>query len=372
MVQRVEAAERLLDLVIALSHAQGRMTKQQIRSRVHGYADARSDQSFERMFERDKDVLREMGVPVVTESDPVHEDDVGYRIDTEGYALPPVTFTPEEIGVLSLAAELWQDARLRPWARRGLTKLRAVGPSAEPDAHAGLALRVRGPEEAFSPLLTAIDQRRPVRFVYRTARTGQVAERTVDPWRLLNRRRGWYLLGRDHDRGAARIFRLSRIEGRVRPVGSPGAFTVPEDVDAAAMLDQVADDGGTASLAVLPERAAALRVRALPSSTEPASGSAADDGSTSGEGRTPGERSGRSSQSPPGRDTLHVPYQDVETFAEEVATYAETVLVLGPEGLRDAVLRRLRATSRLDGDRADGGRTAALDVGATQGGAGDG
>ncbi|GAA4425241.1 YafY family protein [Georgenia halophila] len=330
MAQRVEAAERLLDLVIALSHTRRWMTKQEIRARVHGYADATSDTSFERMFERDKDLLREMGVPLVVEHDPVHDDDVGYRVDPAGYALPPVSFTPAEVGVLSLAAELWQDATLRSSARRGVTKLRAVGPAPEPGAHAGLALRVRGPEAAFAPILDAVDDRRVVTFTYRAASTGQVTRRTVQPWRLLSSGRGWYLVGHDVDRAAPRAFRLSRIQGRVRATGPRGAFEVPDDVDVAGLVAVASPRPGTARLAVLSGRAAALRARATVA--EPPTESPENEGPLAD------------------RDIVDLPYADAELVAEEIAAYAGSVLVLDPPELRDAVLRRLRAVAALDVD----------------------
>ncbi|MPV38906.1 WYL domain-containing protein [Georgenia subflava] len=310
------------------------MTKQQVRERVNGYTDATSDAAFERMFERDKDLLREMGVPLVVEHDQVHEDDVGYRIDTAGYTLPEVAFTPAEVGVLSLAAELWQDASLRSSARRGMTKLRAVGPAAEPAAHAGLALRVRGPEASFAPLLEAIDTRQVVTFTYRAASTGQLTRRRVEPWRLLSQDRGWYLVGRDVDRAAPRAFRLSRIQGRVRPTGSAEAFDVPVDVDVAALVGGARPVSGTARLAVLPGRAAALRARA---------GSEPDGDDVAG---LPGPLADR--------EIVVVPFYDLEDLAEEIAAYAEAVLVLEPADLRTAVLRRLRAAATLDGSGSDG------------------
>ncbi|MFD1505181.1 helix-turn-helix transcriptional regulator [Georgenia yuyongxinii] len=336
MAQRVEAAERLLDLVIALTHTPRWMSKRQIRERVNGYADAVSDEAFERMFERDKDLLREMGVPIVVEHGVVHEDDVGYRVDTAGYTLPPVAFTPEEAGVLSLAAELWQDASLRAFASRGVTKLRAVGLAPDPGAHAGLALRVRGPEAAFAPLLEAIDARQAVTFTYRAASTGETARRTVQPWRILSRDRGWYLVGLDVDRAAPRAFRLSRITGRVRATGAPGAFTVPADTDVESLLERARPRSGTARLAVLPDRAAALRTRALPGAAgaDPAGKSSAD--------------GPRPAAALTDRDVIEVPYADLEAFSEEVATYAEAVLVLAPAELRAAVLGRLRAVAALD------------------------
>lgn len=315
----MEPAERLLDLVIALTHAPHRMTKQQIRARVHGYESAATPEAFERMFERDKDALRDLGIPLVTETDATHGDDVGYRVDTSGYELPPLDLTPAEVGVLSLAAQLWHDASLRGPASRGLTKLRAVGPSPEPDA-AGLTLRVRAPDASFDALLGAITQRRAVTFTYRAASTGEVRRRRVEPWRIVSRDRGWYVVGRDRDRDAPRAFRLSRIEGAVRPVGPDGAVVVPDDVDAHTLLATALGAGGTARLALRPERAAALRARAT------------------GPAQVVGDR-----------DIVEVGFEDVEPFAEELAGYADAVVVLDPPGLREAVLRRLRAVAALGG-----------------------
>ena len=173
----IDPSERLLDLVIALVNTSGRMTKQQVRSSVAGYQDAVSDEAFERMFERDKDTLRELGVPVLTVTDARHGDDVGYRIDLDAYALPAVQLTPAELGVLSLAGQVWQDASLRADTTRALTKLKAVGegPSAT-DLVAGLAPRVRAGGSAFGPLVEAVQERRAVRFTYRAATTGEVQD----------------------------------------------------------------------------------------------------------------------------------------------------------------------------------------------------
>ncbi|HLS24847.1 MAG TPA: WYL domain-containing protein [Beutenbergiaceae bacterium] len=319
MSARLDAAERLLALVIALSHTPHRMTKAQIRANVAGYADASSDAAFERMFERDKDALRALGVPLTTVTDSTHEDDVGYRIDTSEYALPAVDFTPAEIGVLSLAAEVWQDSSLAAQARRGLTKLRATTPHAQ-DLEPATALRVRGPGDVFETLLEAIMARQPVRFDYRAASTGSTARRTVEPWRLYAKDRGWYLVGFDRDRQAERHFRLSRIIGRARRTGEAGEVALPEGMPpttAAAHRTRV-------RLAVLPGRAAALRARAV---GEPAHDTAANGG--------------------PRRDIVELDTADPDLLAEEIAGYGAAVVVLHPPEVRDNVLRRLHAVAEL-------------------------
>lgn len=319
MNTRVDPAERLLDLVIALSHTTRRMTKAQIRASVHGYEQAASDEAFERMFERDKVALRAIGVPIVTQVDDAHADDVGYRIDAAGYELPAIDLTAQEAGLLALAAQVWQDAELASAARSAITKLRAVGPAPDAGGQVGLTLRVRPPETSFAPLLSAIQQRRAVRFRYRAAGSGREQEREVEPWRLLCQDRAWYLRGHDRARGAERSFRLARITSRVRAVGSADAYSIPAaDADSGAY--EVADRTALARLALRPERAAALRARAV--------------GIVDASGH---------------RDIVTVPVADVETLAEELAGYADAVLVLDPAVLRDAVLRRLRAAAALDG-----------------------
>ncbi|MBD7980557.1 MULTISPECIES: helix-turn-helix transcriptional regulator [Oerskovia] len=325
--QPVNPATRLLNLVIALVNTSVSMTKQQIRTSVAGYADAPSPEAFERMFERDKDSLRDLGIPIVTVDAGGHSDDVGYRIDQDAYALPAVDLTPAEFGVLSLAAQFWQDKTLRTDISRALTKLRAAGAGEiANDAVAGLAPRVRAVGDAYGPLLDAIEALRVVSFTYRAASTGEVRTRTVEPWRIAARRGGWYLLGFDRERQAPRAYRLSRIEGRVRLLGRAGAFSIPEGVDVDALLGARAGRELEARLAIGPERAEALRARGR------------SDGDGTGEGAGPRRD---------GRDVVHVPYTNAHTFADEIAGYGDAVVVLSPPELRDAVVRRLRAAARL-------------------------
>ncbi len=339
MPPAIPPAERLLNLVIALVNTPVRMTKEQVRSSVAGYGDARSDDAFERMFERDKDTLRELGVPVLTVTHAGHGDDIGYRIDVAHWSLPPIELTAAEVGVLALAAQVWQDQSLRADSTRALTKLRAVG--AAPEAHdlvAGLAPRVRAGGEAFAPLVDAVQSRQAVRFRYHAATTGEVRERRVEPWKLLARPGGWVLLAFDRDRGAHRSFRLSRIRGPVRALGEPGGFAAPTP-------DQLADasrgwvgDGTErlALLAVTPERAGALRARATP---VPA-GVVLPAGA---------------SQVLAGRDLVAVPYRVAWELADEVLGYGDAVVVLDPPQVRDAVVGMLRTAARLD--RPEGRRT---------------
>src|SRR5262245_11730040 len=118
--------ERLLNLTICLMAGRRPLSKADLRGMIADYRNATSDESFERMFERDKDDLREMGIPLVTElQDAFFEDEVGYRIDPKAYALPEIEVGPDEMAVLTLAARAWQQAALAPAATAALRKLEA-------------------------------------------------------------------------------------------------------------------------------------------------------------------------------------------------------------------------------------------------------
>ena len=353
---RTDPAERLVDLVLALTDRRLRMTKPRVRELVRGYAEAKNDAAFERMFELDKDTLRELGVPVTLDADLLDETDVAYRIDTADWAMPEVRLTPEESAVLALAAEAWHGAEARGGsgarhadlatpARRAVTKLRAVATSVAAPTPTSLAVRLGGPGSDVGPVLDAVAARRPLTFTYVAASTGERTVRHVEPWRVVLHDGGWYVVGHDRDRGAPRAFRLSRIRGRVRADGPDGTVTVPPDVDARGLITRTGGRTGPARVAVLPGRAASLRARALPDGP---GAHTAGDGTASPDGSAP---QGALAD----RDLLTLPDADVEELADTVAAYGDAVLVLDPPALRDAVVRRLESIARLGaGDAGEG------------------
>ncbi|MCR6713349.1 MAG: hypothetical protein NVV57_11960 [Demequina sp.] len=128
-MDRIAPEERLLNLFIALSSTRARLTKQDIRSTVYGYdarmqgEDAKADTAFERMFERDKEDLRRLGVPLQTVVDAAHGADIGYRIDPSAATMEPIDLTAAELAVLSLAVDYWRDAALGTDAKQAVTKV---------------------------------------------------------------------------------------------------------------------------------------------------------------------------------------------------------------------------------------------------------
>jgi predicted DNA-binding transcriptional regulator YafY len=129
------------------------------------------------MFERDKENLRELGIPVVTgRASAWFEDEIGYRIDRDSYALPEIDFTAEEMAVLGLASRVWQQASLAGPAARAWSSCGALGVDTEDGSLVGVEPRVRTTEPAFQPLYAATRDRAEVTFTYRKP-SGEVGER---------------------------------------------------------------------------------------------------------------------------------------------------------------------------------------------------
>ncbi len=212
--------ERLTNLLANLLDARRPLTLEELVELVPGYPSEKA--AYRRQFERDKDTLRGIGIPVQVEPlDTLGGGDVGYRVRPEEYYLPELDLTSDERAALHLAVTA---VRLEGGgAREALFKLGGLeGESAAPLA----ALRT---EPALPALFDAYRTRATVSFDHRGER------RRLDPYGLLFRRGRWYVVGHDHDRGEPRSFRVDRISGDVE-IGPGGAFTAPEGLDPTSLL----------------------------------------------------------------------------------------------------------------------------------------
>ena len=308
--------ERLLNLVICLLATRRFLSVQEIRTAVPGY-DQGAEEAFRRMFERDKDELRELGVPLETGTNSAaHDDEPGYRIARRDYELPEIRLEPDEAAALGLAARLWQSAPLAGATGSALLKLRAAGVDA-PTAPAALEPRVGASEPAFERCLAAVRDGRAVSFGYRTSGAA-AATRHVEPWGVVSWRGRWYLVGHDTDRGAERVFRLSRVVGEVATVSEPGSVVPPAGVDLRAMVARMATEqpSESARIALRPGAGWELRTAATATHDDP-------------------ERAGW--------QVVDVGFSDPERLADRVAGYGADAVVLSPPSAREAVVRRLQA-----------------------------
>ena len=130
--------ERQLNLVICLLSTKQYVTAEYIRRNVFGYQDQeRSAEAFNRMFERDKNDLRDLGVPLVTGPSP--ESGVeGYRIDPDSYSLPDITLDEEEAAAIAMAAALWDNSDVSTISQTAVLKLQAAGIDVRSDDEVGV------------------------------------------------------------------------------------------------------------------------------------------------------------------------------------------------------------------------------------------
>jgi predicted DNA-binding transcriptional regulator YafY len=213
--------ERLVNLTATLLDTRRPLSLDDIAERVEPrYPDELVARR--RQFERDKETLRELGVPISVETIDGFGSEQGYRIKPGDYYLPPLDLDDAELAALHVAV-----TAVRFEGGAGLDALAKLGGRAGEGSSTALAqLAV----EPLVPLLfDAVGRRAPLTFGYRGD------ERHVDPYGVVLRYGHWYVVGHDHDRDAPRAFRVDRIEGEPH-TGPPGAFDPPADVDAGAMV----------------------------------------------------------------------------------------------------------------------------------------
>ena len=208
--------ERLVNLTATLLDTRRPLTLEELAERVEPrYPEEKVARR--RQFERDKETLRELGIPIRVETADGFGADVAYRIRPEDYYLPDLGLTPPELAALHLAVtavRLEGDA-----GREGLAKLGGLEGSA-----AGATVAELPATPALPVLFDAVRRHATVEFSYR----GE--DRTLEPYGVVLRFGHWYVVGHDRDRDAPRAFRIDRIEGEP-VVGAANAFVPPADVD---------------------------------------------------------------------------------------------------------------------------------------------
>jgi len=227
MAATADKFERMMNLLAALLNAERPISAEQIQHRVAGYASEK--EAFRRTFERDKDELRSLGVPIEVGPIPgTFPETEGYIVDRRTYELPDLDLAPDEIAALHLALQAVSvggpsvedgTAAAALWRLGGLDDATQILEEEHTAAIAEIAVDGRQ-----SILFRAVLERRVCRFTYTTA--GASAEREVEPWRVGYERGHWYLTGFDRDREAIRNFRLDRMGVEIR-IGEPNTFIGP-------------------------------------------------------------------------------------------------------------------------------------------------
>jgi proteasome accessory factor B len=310
----IDPLERLLNLVALLLDRGHPMTFDQIQEAMEGYEGENRD-SAKRKFERDKDVLRDYGVPIELVDTDVWGTEQGYVIRKEAYYLPEIPFTPAEITALFVAAQSGTD---EGGVATGVRKL-LVGAGGAVLTGVGAGPLVAGSDvqgELVSAAADAATRHRRIRCAYRNAQ-GATKEREIDAYAVVCHRGRWYLVGFDHEHDEVRAFRLSRFTSALQDVGEgsapPDGFRAVDHVRAGPWAD---GSGDVAQVAFSPA-AAALALATFAGSVQAAAA---------------GERA-----------TVSIPLADEEALAAQLLGFGPHAEVLGPPRLRAIVVERLRA-----------------------------
>ncbi len=313
--------ERLLNLLIMLLVQRHFVSKDRIRAIL--YADA-SDDAFEKMFERDKEELRSLGVPIeVGQMDPYFDDEPGYRIRADEFALPEITLESDEAAVVALASKVWQHARLAEATTDAVSKLTAAGIDLDLGALDIAQPRLTADEPSFDVFWEATLARRPVTFDYRRPGYDAPLTRHLEPWGVVRFSGRWYAVGLDTDRGEERVFRLSRVVGPAKATGSPGSFDVPAGTDVRDVARRLAPAAPTEEAVLLARLGAAAVLRRAAATVE-RDVAGPDDATPWDRLRLPGGAQ-----------------------ADEVLTLGADVYVEQPASLRNEVVARLRAAAEV-------------------------
>jgi predicted DNA-binding transcriptional regulator YafY len=215
-----ERLERLVNLTATLLDTRRPLTLEEIAARLEpSYPENKPARR--RAFERDKDTLRNLGVPIrTTPVDPL-TNELGYEVRPDDYYLSDPGLTPDEQAALHVAVTA---VRLEGGeAREGLRKLGGI------EGAPVQALATLPDTTGLGPLFDAVARRRSVTFDYRGEPRG------LDPYGVVHRFGHWYVTGRDRDKDALRAFRVDRLDG-APTLGSVGGFDPPADFDPASAL----------------------------------------------------------------------------------------------------------------------------------------
>lgn len=299
--------ERLVNLTIALLATKRYLTKNEIFRNIEGYEG--SAEAKERMFERDKDDLRKLGIQIeVGGLDPLFDDEAGYRIRPESYALSLRDLTATQVTLLSLAAQAWQDAAFTDLSQQALRKLTSIGLDTDSSQLPVMAPRIIGTDENLRSALDALTSLTTIEFQYLNVQ-GVAERRQLQIYGVQARKSHWYLIGLDTEKKAVRNFRLDRINGALAPIGKSQSYLIPESFQIVE-LETVVET----PLAVLQVRpGAGYQLRRMATTVE-----AADDW-----------------------DLLEIPIFDLDFLTNLILWHGEDVIVSSPIQLKSAVVSAL-------------------------------
>jgi proteasome accessory factor B len=248
-----QKTERLINLTLALLSSKRYLTKSEIFNNVAGYSG--SPETMERMFERDKDELRNLGIRIeVRALDPLFEDDQGYLIDSDTFQINPNDFSQEEIFLLTMAANLWHGSALQKDSKAALLKIQSLDGLVATNTVASPVIEDNEDSKKLLLIFDAVQRFITLEFEYK----GTI--RQVEPYGIYTRRGFWYLAAQEND--IVKSFKVVRIGQQIRATSKAQAFDKPSEFKLSAFLEDInSPTTSKAEVRIRKNQALALRKR---------------------------------------------------------------------------------------------------------------
>jgi proteasome accessory factor B len=262
----------------------------------------------ERMFERDKDELRNMGIEIeVGQIDPLFEDEVGYLIKSSDIQIQPTDFSKEELMLMTMAANTWKESVFSDVSNNALMKLASIDSQITLNKVAISTFNEDGITLLqFEKIIEAIKDRKFLSFLYNDK------DRLIAPYALKFLNGFWYLIGQDQGL-QIKVFKIIRIQSEIKSISNKPSFDIPSDFNVDEFLKKEnKEKKKVATLLIRENRVMALRNK------------------------------GKVSPAPNGWEKLEIPFDDLNQLTTEILWYADDVVVESPRELRDQVIQSLQ------------------------------
>ena len=299
-----QKTERLINLTLALLSSKRYLTKSEIFNNVAGYSG--SPETMERMFERDKDEMRNLGIRIeVRALDPLFEDDQGYLIDSDTFQINPNDFSQEEIFLLTMAANLWHGSALQKDSKAALLKIQSLDGLVATNTVASPVIEDNEDSKKLLLIFDAVERFITLEFEYK----GTI--RQVKPYGIYTRRGFWYLAAQEND--LVKSFKVVRIGQTIRATSKAQGFAKPSEFKLSAFLEDInAPTTSKAEVRIRKNQALALRKRHKVEEVDSE------------------------------WDKLFIDYIFEEDLIESLLWYGSNLVVISPTSIRDQIINRAK------------------------------
>ena len=210
----VSKSERILNLFFVLINSKRPIPRHEIRQRDNGYEECESETAIERMFERDKDVLRNTGIKIDTVPvDPLFDDELGYQVDSKTFLTKTVEWTPSERAILSLASTTWHRTEFENLAKSATLK---TGGSINVKAGDEYTENYSGELLKFRSIMKSLNTKSIMDFRYVSFDDNEPKRRQVIPKKLYRQGDNWYFDAYELVSTTWKTYQTSRIVGEIK------------------------------------------------------------------------------------------------------------------------------------------------------------